>query len=304
MTYQDIHTFLTIASSPSLSKAAESLFVSQPALSHRLSALEEELGTELIIRRKGSRTLELTDAGHRFIPIAQKWEQLWIETGKIKFEQPSTQLRIVNVDSLNFYFMPQVIESFLKEHPKCSLHINTMQSNLSYKSLENKEADLGLITNPHFFKKVQTIPLFEEQLVFVCHEDASYQDGLLPSQLSSSDEIYIPWSNTFLMWHDYWFGNEAEVKVMLDNMALLRQLLDLKDAWAIMPATLGRKLAEKENCRIVSLENGPEYRTCYAIMNDQRNAHPLVTEFLKKLLNTVSTIPEIRLLDPQFHQNP
>ena len=44
MNYTDIHTFLTIASSPSLSKAAESLFVSQPALSHRLSALEEELG--------------------------------------------------------------------------------------------------------------------------------------------------------------------------------------------------------------------------------------------------------------------
>ena len=282
---------------------AESLFVSQPALSHRLSALEEELGTELIIRRKGSRTLELTDAGQRFVPIARKWEQLWIETGKINFERPSTQLRIVNVDSLNFYFMPQVIENFLESHPKCSLHINTMQSNLSYKSIENKEADLGLITNPHFFKKVQTIPLFEEQLVFVCHKSASYQDGILPSQLNSTDEIYIPWSNTFLMWHDYWFGNDPEVKVMLDNMALLRQLLDLKDAWAIMPATLGHKLAENENCRIVSLENGPEYRTCYAIMNDQRNAHPLVTEFLQELLNTVSKIPEIRLLDPQYHQN-
>lgn len=63
MNYQDIKTFLTIVSSSSLSKAAEVLFVSQPALSHRLSALEEELGTELIIRKKGSRTLELTDAG-------------------------------------------------------------------------------------------------------------------------------------------------------------------------------------------------------------------------------------------------
>ena len=303
MTYQDIHRFRTRAASSSPSKAAESRFISQPALSHRLSTLEEELGTELIIRRKGSRTLELTDAGQRFVPIARKWEQLWIETGKIKFERPSTQLRIVNVDSLNFYFMPQVIENFLESHPKCSLHINTMQSNLSYKSIENKEADLGLITNPHFFKKVQTIPLFEEQLVFVCHKSASYQDGILPSQLNSTDEIYIPWSNTFLMWHDYWFGNDPEVKVMLDNMALLRQLLDLKDAWAIMPATLGHKLAENENCRIVSLENGPEYRTCYAIMNDQRNAHPLVTEFLQELLNTVSKIPEIRLLDPQYHQN-
>ena len=46
MNYQDIKTFLTIVSNSSLSKAAEVLFVSQPALSHRLSALEEELGTE------------------------------------------------------------------------------------------------------------------------------------------------------------------------------------------------------------------------------------------------------------------
>ena len=170
------------------------------------------------------------------------------------------------------------------------------------KAVENKDADLGLITNPHFFKKVQTIPLFEEQLVFVCGEDAPYQDGLLPSQLDSADEIYIPWSNTFLMWHDYWFGNDPKVKVMLDNMALLRQLLDLKNAWAIMPATLGRKLAEKENCRIVSIENGPEYRTCYAIMNDQRSEHPLIDDFLNELLKTVGNIPEIRLLDLTFRR--
>ena len=58
-------------------------------------------------------------------------------------------------------------------------------------ALENKEADLGLITNPHFFKKVQTIPLFEEQLVFVCHKSASYQDGILPSQLNSTDAALI-----------------------------------------------------------------------------------------------------------------
>ena len=304
MNYTDIHTFLTIASSPSLSKAAESLFVSQPALSHRLSALEEELGTELIIRKKGSRTLELTEAGQRFVPIARKWEQLWIETGKIKFEQPSTQLRVVNVDSMNFYFMPQVIGNFLEEHPKCSLHINTMQSNLSYKAVENKDADLGLITNPHFFKKVQTIPLFEEQLVFVCGGDAPYQDGLLPSQLDSADEIYIPWSNTFLMWHDYWFGNNSEVKVSLDNMALLRQLLDLEKTWAIMPATIGKKLSQEGECRIVALENGPDYRTCYAIMGDRRNAAPLVMDFLQELLDTVKGIPEIRVLTEYIRQAP
>ena len=83
---------------------------------------------------------------------------------------------------------------------------------------------------------------------------------------------------------------------------LLRQLLDLEKTWAIMPATLGRKLAEKENCRIVSIENGPEYRTCYAIMNDQRSEHPLIDDFLNELLKTVGNIPEIRLLDLTFRR--
>lgn len=64
------------------------------------------------------------------------------------------------------------------------------------------------------------------------------------------------------------FGNNSEVKVSLDNMALLRQLLDLEKTWAIMPATIGKKLSQEGECRIVALENGPEYRTCYAIMRD------------------------------------
>lgn len=304
MNYNDIHTFLTIVSSSSLSKAAEILFVSQPALSHRLSALEEELGAELIIRKKGARTLELTDAGRRFVPLARKWEQLWLETSQIQNEKPADVLRIANVDSLNFYFMPQIISSFLEKHEKCSLHIDTMRSNISYKAVENKEVDMGLITNPHFFKKVQTVPLFEEKLVLVCNRDVEYEDGILPSVLRSENEIYIPWSNSFMMWHDYWFGNNPEVKVSLDNMALLRQLLDIEKTWAIMPATIGRKLSEEGDCRVVALENGPEYRTCYAIMGDQRNAGPLVLEFLQELLDTVKGIPEIRVLTESIQKAP
>ena len=102
------------------------------------------------------------------------------------------------------------------------------------------------------------------------------------------------------MWHDYWFGNDAKVRVSLDNMALLRQLLELENTWAIIPATIGHKLTEQEGCRIVSLENGPEYRTCYAIMENQRNLNPHLADFLRILLETVQHIPDITIL-PQSH---
>ena len=196
------------------------------------------------------------------------------------------------------------VEYYGGDGSRRSFHIDTMRSNVSYKAVENKEVDMGLITNPHFFKKVQTVPLFEEKLVLVCSKDTAYEDGILPSRLKSEDEIYIPWSDSFIMWHDYWFGNNSEVKVSLDNMALLRQLLDLEKTWAIMPATIGKKLSQEGECRIVALENGPEYRTCYAIMGDRRNAAPLVMDFLQELLDTVKGIPEIRVLTEYIRQAP
>ena len=83
MNYTDIVTFLEIVSSSSLSKAAENLFITQPTLSHRLTSLEKELDTQLVLRQKGVRNIQLTESGKRFVPIAKKWQLLWEETKNI-----------------------------------------------------------------------------------------------------------------------------------------------------------------------------------------------------------------------------
>src|SRR5437660_9596507 len=62
--------FVEVARQANLSRAAESLYVTQPALSFRLQSLEAELGQTLFVR---SRTgMELTDAGRAFLPYAQR----------------------------------------------------------------------------------------------------------------------------------------------------------------------------------------------------------------------------------------
>ena len=89
MNYQDIKTFpYDRYPAHLLSKAAEVLFVSQPALSHRLSALEEELGTELIIRKKGSQHAGTYRCRAAFCPAcAVSGKQLWLETSKIQLRE-------------------------------------------------------------------------------------------------------------------------------------------------------------------------------------------------------------------------
>lgn len=299
MNYIDIQTFLTITSCESLSKAAEQLYTSQPALSHRLSRLEEELDTTLIIRRKGVRSIELTESGKCFIPLAQKWMQLWQETQNIGRLAPMTTFRLSNVDSLNVCFMPQVCANFLSKHTSCSLDVVTLRSNAAYRAVENHEVDLAFIANPHFFRKVQTIPLFKERMTFICSDTAPYSEALTPSDLRAENEIYIPWSNAFLMWHDYWFGTSAQVKVSLDNMSLFAHFLHLEDAWAIVPSTIAHALMERNHFKAFPIEDMPESRMCYAIMEDRRQQNDLTNAFIQELLDIASSFPDVEITKPR-----
>ncbi|WP_346930304.1 LysR family transcriptional regulator [Clostridium sp.] len=302
MNYVDINTFLTIISSKSLAKAAELLYISQPALSHRLSRLEQELDALLIVRHKGVRNIELTNAGKRFVPIAQKWMRLWQETKKINSTTTLTPFYISSVDSLNFYFMPQVYTHFLEGNKYCKLDIMSLRSDEAYHAVENHKIDLAFIANPHFFKKVQTIPLFKESMTFLCAKNAPYAKTLTAADLHASNEIYIPWSNTFIMWHDYWFGTESDVKICLSNMSLLEHFLKIENAWAIVPSTVAHTLTQNKLFKTCNLIDGPEYRTCYAIQDNQRDTAPLAKTFITILLEIAKTFPDIEIVGEEYQK--
>lgn len=292
MNYTDIYTFLTIASSDSLSKAAESLYISQPALSHRLTALEKELDTQLIVRGKGVRTIELTESGKRFRQVARKWEELWRETQALAGHEEQVPLRIASVDSLNTYFMTQVCRNFLEAHPESRLSMVTMHSNTAYDAIENHEVDIAFVSNPHYFKKVRSIPLFKEAMRFVCSTEAKYREPVMPSNLYVEDEIFIPWSNTFLSWHDYWYGTKAIPRVVLDNMLLLESFLNLSGTWAVVPATIADRMTAGGKLHVIGMSTPPESRTCYMLLNDDVR-HPMTGQFVQEFVKVAGMFSEI-----------
>ena len=73
MTDFEIMAFQAIMKYGNMTKAAESLFISQPALSTRLVGLENELGCRLFLRRRGVKNIELTEKGKQFIALAERW---------------------------------------------------------------------------------------------------------------------------------------------------------------------------------------------------------------------------------------
>ena len=67
---RDLRYFLAVADALSFTRAAQALFVSQPALSKQVRGLEARLGTELFAR--GHRSIALTDAGRALLPRAER----------------------------------------------------------------------------------------------------------------------------------------------------------------------------------------------------------------------------------------
>src|SRR6266540_3600103 len=68
--HPQLQAFVEVVRRGSVTRAAHSLYVTQPALTARLNALERTVGTPLLVRRRGG--VRLTEAGRAFLPFAER----------------------------------------------------------------------------------------------------------------------------------------------------------------------------------------------------------------------------------------
>lgn len=122
MTQQGIEVFLAVARLGSVSAAAQALYITQPAVSRHLKALEEALGCTLVVRGRGQRRVELTGRGQDFVQVAEKWRLLWQEAQEVAGRDRTQTLRVASVGSLSSYLLPPVFRDFLAPGRTLTFH--------------------------------------------------------------------------------------------------------------------------------------------------------------------------------------
>ena len=161
MTQMELQAFLAVIRTGSFSQAAQSLFITQPALSRRIRALEEELGYRLLDRRKGARTVEPTQEGRIFAPMAENWLTLWEEAHAIPRREETQIFRVASVGSVSTYILSPVLQRFLATGAD-SLTFHQYHSLESYRYIERGEVDIAFISDDMYNRYVETIPAFRE----------------------------------------------------------------------------------------------------------------------------------------------
>lgn len=262
----EIETFLTIVNTKSITKTAELLFLSQPTVSHRLRALEDELGFPLIIRKKGHKQVELTAKGTEFITIAERWISLWKETQALQLNQEQMLLVIGCTDSLSTAFLTPLYRQILRTDYRMDMHIRTHQSFELYNLLNNHDIDIGFVYHHLHYKNIISERLYEEKLYLVQAAQPKINKPLIHTdELDASKELFLSWDNNFQIWHDRWLAASFRPHIAVDTITLMNRLWQDPSNWIIAPESAIIELSHYRPIYVSKLKNPPPNRVCYKI---------------------------------------
>src|SRR6266508_1626177 len=158
MDFDQLHTFLEIVRLKSFSKAAQTCFRTQPAISAQVRQLEQELRTSLF-ERFGSR-ISLTTAGRIFAGYAEQMLELKRRAQDAINEldrNPRGELVIAANEATCIYVLPQVFSQYKNLFPAVQLHVDRSYGSRVVEAVMDNTADFGLTQLPVEERKVQVV---------------------------------------------------------------------------------------------------------------------------------------------------
>ena len=181
MLNNNLHIFITAAELGSLTEAAKKLYVTQPAISHAIKKLEEELGVTLFIRNKRS-SLALTEAGKDILTMAYQMADLENRMYQRAYEENHLMGGVIRIASVPIgvsLILSHVLPIFKKQFP--GVQVELLEGTpLEVKNMVlNYQVDLGISTFPYM--DLEHRLLMKDRMVSISR-DESLQIDLTESE--------------------------------------------------------------------------------------------------------------------------
>ncbi len=162
-----LDTLLLVAEKRNFTRAAQALSLTQPAVSHHISQLEQELGVRLFVRGNGD--LMLTPEGETVLRYARRMKALEKKMAEELQEagRRLTRLRIGITHTAESSIVAEVLARYTNENPGISITIVTDNINNLYDMLENFELDLAVVEGRSTRPELSALMLDTDYLVCV-----------------------------------------------------------------------------------------------------------------------------------------
>jgi DNA-binding transcriptional LysR family regulator len=271
-----------LAEEKNMRKAAERLFLSQPALSLRLQSLEKEWNTKLFLRsQKG---LTPTPEGEMVIEFAismiDQKEELYEAIQSLTSKVHGT-LKIACASIVGQNWLPKVLKDFVQTYPEAKISLLTGWSSEIVKSIYDGEAHVGIVRGQTDWKGPKT-HLFRDTLYLVDKEMTSVDDVLTsekPFIQFKSDSNYY---QEIQQWWQKHFSSNPRRQIIVDQIETCKQMALNGIGYAILPSIT---LTGHEDVNKIPLTNQEEEfeltRDTWLIGYDSALELPQVEAFVK-----------------------
>lgn len=169
MDFAQLEMFINVVSLKSFTKAAESLYLSQPTISARIKSLEDELGVVLLDRSR-SREFSLTEAGILFWDYAQK--VLNEHQGFMgKFSNTGTDMKgyvSIGCSSVpGIYILPEILAGFSNQFEQVKIGVKISDSSDIIADIVNYVYDFGIVGYRENDRRLVFTPFSEDEMILV-----------------------------------------------------------------------------------------------------------------------------------------
>ncbi|MEJ2317246.1 MAG: LysR family transcriptional regulator [Gammaproteobacteria bacterium] len=245
MDLHSLQAFVEVARHGSFSAAAEALFVTQPAISKRVKALEEELATALFDRI--GRKTSLTEAGRVLLPRAK---QLLDEAEDMRrfasslSDSVSGSLVMGTSHHIGLHRLPPVLKAFRAAYPAVSLDIRFMDSEQACHAVESGDLELAIVTLPSVVPvNLQVDAIWTDRLHVVAMQDHPLNTGRkIPLEELVTYPCVLPGTSTYT--HSILreaidgLGLELNVSMTTNYLETLKMLVRTGFGWSLIPHTM------------------------------------------------------------------
>ncbi|MDP9409540.1 MAG: LysR family transcriptional regulator [Actinomycetota bacterium] len=287
MLFGQLECFLAVARLGNLSRAAEEMFLTQPTLTARLKALEEEVGDRLFVRT--SRGMRLTDAGRELVPYAERALGSF-EEGKRRLEElrgaSGGRLLIGASPGVGTYALPGLLERFAAAYPRVSVSVRTGHSEEILEMTLKEEVQLGL-TRAMRHPEIESLRLYDDELVLVVDPGHRFtrKGSAELAEIGEEQIIFFDHDSSYFEQTHALFRNAGfrELRTMeVDNIEAAKRMVEHRLGVAFLPRTAIVRSVAAGNLVLIPVSENPEMtRTIVALKRRDTPASGPVAAFLE-----------------------
>lgn len=229
----DFKILMTLNETKNITHAAEKLYISQSSLSKKIIALEKELDTEILIRKRQG--VSFTPEGEIILEKSIKASKILNEMRGKLIEQKGYVTGTLNLGvSINYahYSLPSVLASYSEKYPHVKTHVSTEQSRNIYLKALNGDIDVAIIRGEYNWKGEKILISREKVCAIksIKYKDNSYDE--IPFIGRKTDMEFEREMKTWMREKSIVPSNDG---IFVDNITTCVEMVERGLGWSIVP---------------------------------------------------------------------